>query len=1233
MKKLLLSLVLLSAFLFGSLGAENVMLSDNATLPFKINVQSSSENQTIIEYNIGYFSKKDVRINGETYYELSLGKEANLFDAGNPALPKISRNVMIGNDAKMEVELISSAYTDYRMMIAPSKGTILRTVDPENVAYSFRDTYTTNAFYPNKSADLTEPFILRDFRGTTLTVYPFVYNPVTKVLRVYHNMVVKMTKTGTDNINIRNTRTSSYSRYFETIYQNQFLNFRQFTDRYPVTDEHGKMLVICHTNFLSAIQPFVNWKNQKGIPTELVEMSTIGTTASVLKTYIQTRYTQDPELTFVQLVGDAPQIPTLMSGGGGSDPSFALVAGTDSYPDIFIGRFSAENVNHVNTQVNRTLYYEKDMIEGAWLKKGMGIASSQGPGDDNENDNVHIDNIRADLLGYGYTSVDQIYDTNGGTAGMVTTGLNEGRSVISYCGHGSDTSWGTTGYSNTNVNALVNDNKLPFILSVACVNGNFTSTTCFAEAWMRAVNETTGAPNGAIGAYMSSINQSWNPPMAGEDEMIDLLVQDQKNTFGGICYNGSSKMIEQYGADGISMYKTWIIFGDASVQLRTDIPQPLVLDYPTTLLVGQSSLLVNGSEVGLLVCLSDTTTNQIIASGYTDETGTITLTFAPFTIPQYVRLTVSGYNKITTQSLIQVIPSEGAYVVCGSPVYQDIPTYNSSLSFGFNFENIGSVIAENVVATISSTDPYITIIDSTETIGNIAANGTINLENIFSFSTAANIADQHSAAIHLSLQSATNVWEYNCNIIINAPAFTFGSLQIQDDGGNNNGRLESGEIAVLIIPVQNTGHALSQNTNLNIYCSSPQITLTPVQSDLGELAVDQIINALYEVIISADAPQAIQVPLALCLLSGTYQSNQIITLAINLPVESFETNAFASFPWQFAGNSNWSIVDVDPFEGQYSAKSGTINHNQTSVISVLMDIPAATQIKFYKKVSSEPNYDKLKFNIDNSLKGEWSGEVAWTQESYDVTAGSHTFKWTYAKDSMVSEGSDCAWIDMIQFIAPGQTNPAPLIAVSADTIDFGNVYVDSTYYSDFTIGNFGNVELTGQILAPDGFTVSEINARTLNQRMDYLVPIGTMKTYRLAFNPVANQNYDGNMIISSNDVLAGDKIVALLAEVTQGNNPNIDGPVTTLKGNYPNPFNPATKINFSLAKAEKVNLSIYNIKGQKVLTLIDENKPQGSHSVAWNGLDSQAKKVGSGVYFYKLEAGKYSSIKKMILLK
>ncbi len=97
---------------------------------------------------------------------------------------------------------------------------------------------------------------------------------------------------------------------------------------------------------------------------------------------------------------------------------------------------------------------------------------------------------------------------------------------------------------------------------------------------------------------------------------------------------------------------------------------------------------------------------------------------------------------------------------------------------------------------------------------------------------------------------------------------------------------------------------------------------------------------------------------------------------------------------------------------------------------------------------------------------------------------------------------------------------------------------------------------------------------------------------------------------------------------------NITTPVATvLNGNYPNPFNPTTTISYSVKKTGPVTIDIYNIRGQKVRSLVNDKVEAGSHVVTWEGDDNNGKTVSSGVYFYKMNAGSYTQTKKMMLMK
>jgi hypothetical protein len=129
--------------------------------------------------------------------------------------------------------------------------------------------------------------------------------------------------------------------------------------------------------------------------------------------------------------------------------------------------------------------------------------------------------------------------------------------------------------------------------------------------------------------------------------------------------------------------------------------------------------------------------------------------------------------------------------------------------------------------------------------------------------------------------------------------------------------------------------------------------------------------------------------------------------------ENFETGDFSLYNWQQSGNAGWNIVSDIVYEGTYAAKSGVITNNQQSTMQVEIDVNGE-YISFFKKVSSESSFDYLRFYIDDVEQNQWSGELDWSKESFPVTPGPHTFKWSYTKDISVSIGSDCAWLDQIK---------------------------------------------------------------------------------------------------------------------------------------------------------------------------------------------------------------------------
>ena len=127
----------------------------------------------------------------------------------------------------------------------------------------------------------------------------------------------------------------------------------------------------------------------------------------------------------------------------------------------------------------------------------------------------------------------------------------------------------------------------------------------------------------------------------------------------------------------------------------------------------------------------------------------------------------------------------------------------------------------------------------------------------------------------------------------------------------------------------------------------------------------------------------------------------------------------------------------------------------------------------------------------------------------------------------------------------------------------------------------------------------------------------------LAIKKDPNLDYDLKLV-------AGDiEYVATMTEEILNNIPS----VYSLSQNYPNPFNPITKMNYALPKRSRVIISIYNVLGQEVTTLLNKEQDYGYHTVTWNGTDRIGKQVASGVYFARLTTKNFSQTKKMLMLK
>ena len=832
----------------------------------EVTLVSSSEKQVVVDFTLNGFQLTKVSTPKGMQQIVSVPDMASMLEAGAPDLPQFPVPAIIGDMAEMQVSVTKSAFTDYENVeIAPSKGNFSRQIDPESVAYTYGDMYSQNAFYPAAQAYLETPYIIRDFRGQDIMVRPFAYNPVTKTLRVYHHMTIEMRKVSDNGVNQKLSRKASQKVTPETkaAYSHRFINFAQSEAKYTFIEDRGEMLVICPDVYMEAMQPFVAWKNQSGRPTTMVSLSEVGgNNDNQIKNYINGIYT-DPEhnLTYVLLVGDYSDLTPHSMSGGRSDNWFGQLEGNDNYLEVLTGRFSVQSVADVETHVEKVLYYERDMPEGlTWVNKGIGIGANEGAGQGHnggEADYVHINYIRDTLMHYTYEDVTQQYSGVGGgtSATAISADFNEGKSICNYCNHGSQTSWAVANYSNSHVNALVNDDKWPYIWSVACNNGQFDGT-CFGEAWLRATNNATGRPTGAVGGMFSWISQPWVPPMTGQDEMVDILTEwkytDQYcHTFGGASLNGNMYILDMHPSDQGATHNTWILFGDPSLMVRTDNPVSMnVSCNPAVLMLGMSELEITAENTafGIATLMMD---GEVVATGYIQD-GTCNLTFAPMSNVGNATLTVIGYNKVTEIINVEVLPAEGPFITV-SGYEPNFAAVNLETDLSMSFKNVGvDPTSGTTTVTLSCDDERFSFVTNTAEFGVLPAEETATLTNAFRFIVAEGVEDGTRFQIDVTMSCGTDTWTGKAFV-------TAGQAILDYTNASWPGSFVPGETLTLVANFQNIGHYMATNAVGTISCESEYVTIVNETVEIGTIAPEGIAPCTFNIVIDPSCPETEQI--------------------------------------------------------------------------------------------------------------------------------------------------------------------------------------------------------------------------------------------------------------------------------------------------------------------------------------------------------------------------------------
>ena len=1199
-KSLLFSAILLIGMLFGTQvmaqgridlnGAKSAQECLNATdNGFTATFSFSNIDATEVTTERGVFS--NIVLDG-TY------PAGNIGDPNLPAANKLFAVPIGASNVSIEVKSYSTTVydlADYGIhQLYPQQTPLRKDQKPGDLPFEYNaKAYNTPGFTERPIALFEIKGTMRGIQVGALTVNPVQYDAVNNQIRVFNNIEVEVSFGEYDKVAAYNEFARTFNPYFIGVYKAMF-NERQLRDIY---DEHPdmwqnpvKMLVITNRAFESTIQDWVTWKTEKGFYVDVNYTDQIGSNAAAIKTFIQQKYNEEAP-TFLMIMGDKNMVPESGTGSEShcvTDLGYSSVEG-DMFSDMYHSRFPAENAAQMTAMLNKALEYEQlTMPDPSYLSNVLLIAG--------EDSGWGVTVGRPTIwyaTNYYYNTdhgFNNVYEYSHGTYTGCYSNLNTGVGFVNYTAHGSNTSWAGPSFTVSDVNNLTNEHKYFLAMGNCCEAADWgISGTCFGEAMVRAENKAAYAYIGScpstywlndyyfgVGATSQANGQMPDisiTTMGCYDAIWDndaFNVVDAIRFVGNLASNAAEALGYTIHISNLYDWQAYHTLGDGSILPYRVEPTDNEVSHMPTLPIGMDFYTVSaapGSYVGI------SKDGVLYGAGMIDETGTTDIAIEPITSGGDVKIVVTHPQHVPYIATVPAAAMTGAYVAVDSyTMNAEQANYGETIDMDITLKNVGADASGNLTATLTTDCEYVTILAGESSASSLNPNALATMEG-FSFSIAANVPDKTKAQLFLDVTDGTDTWQSKINITLHAPVLAFVSIENTDDN--------------LAFTFKNNGTAPFYGGTLNVYSSSTALVFGETTINFEDvIAGDETITLNDSYSFGEGIEPGTIFEMAYELTSGLNSVEGSYVIAYGSIMEDFESNNFGS-DWTFSSQYPWTIVAEGYNGSNYCAKSSNNGvHNSEGYMVLTVDVLAAGDLTFMYKVSSENNYDKLHFYMDNQEKGVWSGTVAWAQFSQPVTVGTHTFKWSYTKDSSVNNGDDCAWVDDIKF------PPVSVITFINPATEL-NVEINN---QEVSLSWTASADADAYIITRNGETIATVT----NTEYVETVEEGTY-TYAV----FANNGDQLSMPVSATVVIADHTSVSDNQEVT----------INT----YPNPAQSVLNI---MTNANNYNYQLFNNLGQ----LVRKGSASGNSSI-------RVSDLSNGVYFLRITTGSQVLTQKVVVEK
>jgi len=505
-----------------------------------------------------------VVLHGTEFTRVSIDGAENLAEAGLPALPVFRAwiEIPVGAEVVASVSNTSIETIHYNgAAVAPAVQSAVKSSSREDYTVLFdNDVYSSGSAYPANWVRIIYAGGMRGRNLALVEVTPLRWNAGQNEFTLLADAAITLDFQGGDLAASYEQAARLGCREYETILQSTLTNYGTYEG--GMDTGPGEYLIIGHSDFVTTgMDAFVSHKEALGNVVTMVDLSVAGSTADEIRTYIQAAINSGT--VYVLLVGDSEFVPggSATTYGDVTDLYYACLDDGGWIPDAFLGRFSVTTTGEAILMAQRVIDYENSVGILDWVQNALFIASSD---NSNISEGTHNYCITNYLDPRGYVST-KVYPSQGGTAANAITAINAGISMLTFSGHGSQTSWADMSFSSSNFAQLNNDPMLPGVLSHACLTGAYSTSTCWAETWTR----TPG--RGGLWFWGSVPSTYWDEDDYQEKGEYEAFLGNDIYWPKGFLNQGLMAVYAAYSGGGRTQYyfEGYTLFGDPSLIMKT----------------------------------------------------------------------------------------------------------------------------------------------------------------------------------------------------------------------------------------------------------------------------------------------------------------------------------------------------------------------------------------------------------------------------------------------------------------------------------------------------------------------------------------------------------------------------------------------------------------------------------------------------------------------------------------